>query len=272
MYISSLILLRRYRLSRGLSCTALDVRRPTRDFSRPDKSVISRLDVDSPLVCRTARCREDYQASFSVLYHSFHRSGLCPRNQAELRVLPFHLRPETQVFVGEHGGRVCGTISLVMDTGSGLPLEASFRERVQSLRKSGRKIAEFTSLAIDPAHPQNKAKSFAQLTSVAVAFARRHGVDELLAAVHPRHARFYRHAMGFRSLSDVVPYAGVLGHPAVLIAVPINELERVDSRWRLWYSPTISFPRRALAHRPMSPADANYFTPYLPQNNAEKAA
>lgn len=207
-----------------------------------------------------------------MLYHSFHRSGLCPGNPAELRVLPYHLSPQTQVFVGEHQGQVCGTISLVLDEGSGLPLEGVFRDSVQPIRDSGRRVAEFASLAIDPAYPQSKTKSFSQLTSTAVAFARHHGVDELLAAVHPRHARFYQRVMGFRCLSDVVPYAGVLDHPAVLIAVSINEVDRVDSRWQRWYGLSATSTRASLKRRGMPSPEAMYFSDYLTRCDAEQAA
>ncbi|HBJ37992.1 MAG TPA: hypothetical protein DDZ51_25190, partial [Planctomycetaceae bacterium] len=113
---------------------------------------------------------------------------------------------------------------------------------------------------------------FSQLTAVAVAFARRHGIDELLAAVHPRHARFYSRIMGFRCLSDAVPYAGVLNHPAVLIAVSINQLERVDARWQEWYSPWARFPPEALSRRAMTPKEVVHFSSYVNDFTEERAA
>lgn len=270
---SLLISFSRYWLSARLRGATGGARHQAVRFSVPDETAHRNVDSDigSPLVCRTACCREDFRESFSVLYHSFQRSGLCPRNAAELRVLPYHLSPQTQVFVGEHQGKVCGTISLVLDEGTGLPLESVFGDSVQPIRDSGRRVAEFASLAIDPAYPQNKTKSFSQLTSTAVAFARHHGVDELLAAVHPRHARFYQRTMGFRCLSDVVPYAGVLDRPAVLIAVSINEVHRVDSRWQRWYGHSANANRASLERRGMSSADANYFTGFLTRCDGERA-
>jgi hypothetical protein len=189
-----------------------------------------------------------------------------------MRVLPIHLRPETQVFVGEHQGAVRGTISLVMDEGSHLPLEDQFRQQVEAIRTSGRRVAEFTSLAIAAGHKQNTTRSFSQLTAVAVAFARRHGIDELLAAVHPRHARFYSRIMGFRCLSDTVPYAGVLNHPAVLIAVSINQLERVEPRWQEWYSPWACFPPETLLRRAMIAKEVVHFSSYVNDFAEERAA
>ncbi len=175
--VSSLISFSRYWLSARLRGATAGSRHQAARFSLPDETVHSNVDLDigSPLVCCTASCRQDYRESFSVLYHSFHRSGLCPSNPAELRVLPYHLCSQTQVFVGKHQGKVRGTISLVLDEGSGLPLEGVFADSVQPIRDSGRRVAEFGSLAIDPAYPQSKTKSFSQLTSTAVAFARHHG-------------------------------------------------------------------------------------------------
>lgn len=272
--VSSLISFSRYWLYAGLCRTARGARQRAPGFLFPDRSTHGNVDFDIgwPLVCRTVGCRKDFRESFSVLYRSYHRSGLCARNPAELRVLPYHLCPQTQVFVGEHRGKVCGTISLVLDESSGLPLEGVFRDFIQPIRDSGRRVAEFASLAIDPAYPQSKTKSFSQLTSTAVAFARHHGVDELLAAVHPRHARFYHRAMGFRCLSQVVPYAGVQDHPAVLIAVSINDVDRVDSRWQRWYDLSTRPRRASIKRRPMSSAEAMYFSRYLTRYDEKQAA
>ena len=272
MRVSSLISLGRYWIYGGRWSTTDVSRNPASRFSVPESSSAGGLDSGQPLHCRTASCQSDFQASFELLYESYHLSGLCPFNRTGLRVLPIHLRPETQVFVGEHQGTVRGTISLVLDEGDGLPLETVFRDHVQLIRDAGRRVAEFTSLAIAPAQSQNSTRSFSQLTAVAVAFARRHGIDEVLAAVHPRHARFYSRAMGFRCLSDAVPYAGVLNHPAVLIAVSIDAVDRVKKRWRNFYGHSTCFTDQSLLRRPMSNTTASHFSRYLTQINGGQAA
>ncbi|TWT81132.1 hypothetical protein CA13_25800 [Planctomycetes bacterium CA13] len=223
---------------------------------------------DSPQ-CRTARCRKDYAASFATLYECFHRSDLCLHHQSKMRILPFHLRPETQVFVCEQGGNVCGTISIVLDEGEGMPLAKVFADEAKQKRVAGHRIAELSSLAISPTNSHCKPEAFAKLTSIAVAFARHHGVDELLATVHPRHARIYERVMGFRTISDVAAHGGVLGQPAVLIAAPIDDPDLVISSWHHWYF-TNPYSDNDLSRTQIPAADRHFFAKHVTESRGNQ--
>ncbi len=57
-------------------------------------------------------------------------------------------------------------------------------------------------------------------------YARRNGLDHLLAAVHPRHARFYQRRLGFEPFGDEKPYPAVRNKPAVALLLDFAQVER----------------------------------------------
>lgn len=88
-----------------------------------------------------------------------------------------------------------GTISIGFDSRDGLLADQLFRVEIEPLRAGGRKICEFTKLAVD-----NVARSkrvLASLFHVAFIYAHRlRGHDSLLIEVNPRHVRYYEKLLG----------------------------------------------------------------------------
>lgn len=60
-----------------------------------------------------------------------------------------------------------------------------------------------------------------QLMSHMAQFARRHGVDELLIAVHPHHVGFYQRFIGFDVIGEERSYSSVCDNPAVAMALDL---------------------------------------------------
>src|SRR6056297_1119347 len=177
--------------------------RLTDTFRRPDRKLA---------ICRTAQGLSEHLQAFGCLYESYRRSGLCQPCKSQVRILPFHLWDQTQTFVCLKDERAIGTVSLVLDSPEGLelPSEHAFGSDIDRLRQLSHRIAEITSLAVAPTDARTSSELFARLTSTAIYFARRHGVDRAVATVHPRHARVYQRVMGFDRIGQVAPHGGVL--------------------------------------------------------------
>lgn len=88
-----------------------------------------------------------------------------------------------------------GTISIGFDGEQGLLVDELFSAEIEPLRQAGRKLCEFTKLAVD-----NVARSkrvLASLFHVAFIYAHRiRGFDSLLIEVNPRHVRYYEKLLG----------------------------------------------------------------------------
>jgi hypothetical protein len=105
------------------------------------------------------------------------------------------------------GTSTLGTMTVVLDSSEGLAAEASFADEVRALRQQGRRIAEFTRLAVEPGETSERV--LAALFHVGHALAHRvHAHDLLLVEVNPRHVRYYARLLGARAGSGWPPRVG----------------------------------------------------------------
>jgi len=94
-----------------------------------------------------------------------------------------------------------GTITIGLDSAEGLHAEDVFRDEVESLRKMGHRLCEFTKLAMDPVAGSKRV--LASLFHVAYIVAYRFkGYDTLLIEVNPRHVGYYTRMLGCTVLGE----------------------------------------------------------------------
>jgi len=113
-----------------------------------------------------------------------------------------------------------GTITVVLDGGCGLGAEEAFAAEVASLREDGKRVCEFTKLAIDPISGTKRV--IAALFHVAYIIAHRlRGYDTLVMEVNPRHVRYYERMLGARVLGEQRLNRKV-NAPAVLLSIDFS--------------------------------------------------
>ena len=173
-----------------------------------------------------AACREEREAAFRLVYHSYLEAGLGQPNRHEMRVTPYHLLPSTEVFVAALRGETVFTVSLIGDGELGLPLENVYGQEVQDRRERGLRIGEVSCLADRRSKYRQCFPVFLQLCRLTAQYAWHQGLDQLLVAVHPRHARFYRRFMGFEPIGPERSYPSVQNRPAVALALDLVRLNR----------------------------------------------
>ena len=90
---------------------------------------------------------------------------------------------------------IIGTITVGLDSHEGLMAEDVFPAEVASLRAQGRKVCEFTKLAMDPIDGAKRV--LASLFHVAFIVAHRiKRCDTLVLEVNPRHVNYYKRMLG----------------------------------------------------------------------------
>ena len=115
-----------------------------------------------------------------------------------------------------------GTITVTFDGVDKLSADEAFADEVQALRAKGRRLSEFTQLAIDPTVGTKRV--LAALFHVAYIVAHRmRGFDTLLIEVNPRHVRYYESMLGCRVLGGVRVKRSV-NAPAVLLTVDFEHI------------------------------------------------
>lgn len=121
-------------------------------------------------------------------------------------------------------GLAIGTLTVSLDGLKGLGCEATFPEAVGALRDAGRRLCEFTRLAIDPEAGSRQA--IASLFQVAYLVATKLGeADTVMLEVNPRHVAYYQRIIGATVL------AGERFHeraqaPAVLLSIACDDVRQ----------------------------------------------
>lgn len=113
-----------------------------------------------------------------------------------------------------------GTITVSCDGPQKLASDDTFPEEVNQLRAQGKRLCEFTKLAVDPTTATKRV--LAALFHVAYIVAHRiRNHDTLLIEVNPRHVRYYERMLGFKVLGSERLNRSVRA-PAVLLMVDFS--------------------------------------------------
>jgi hypothetical protein len=216
---------------------------------------------------KVASTRSERRGAFRLAYAAYHRAGLCDASKEGLRITPHQLLPTTDIIVAELRGEVISTLSLVRDGELGLPLEVIYPEEVERRREAGLRLAEVSCLADRRKDPARFFGLFSELAQVMVQMALREGVDQLLIAVHPRHARMYCRAMAFKQVGDNRDYPAVKSKPAVLLCLELAEAKaRRPAAWQRFVGDPLA--EEVISTRPIKPIDCRHFEQLLQNSEA----
>jgi len=134
--------------------------------------------------------------------------------------LPVEATPERVTLMASEQLETIGTVTVGFDSDKGLLVDELFREQVDALRRIGRKVCEFTKLAVDPSVKSKRV--LASLFHTAYIYAHRvHRHQDLLIEVNPRHVRFYERMLGFvaKGPQRLNPRVNA---PAVMLALDLS--------------------------------------------------
>jgi len=223
----------------------------------PDNTV--ECDASTSVVYYKVACgAQECAAAFRLVYNAYLGAGLIDSNPFEMRVTPYQLLSTTDVFVAVCGREVISTVSLVAEGELGLPMEAIYDAEVTQLRADGLRLAEVSALADRRRELSRTLPVFRNLMRLMVQTARRRGIERLLVAVHPRHAKFYQRVLNFEALGNEKSYPQVRNRPAVALSLDFAQIDRVRPvNYDTFFAR--SLPDEQLQPRPMSPEDRVHF-------------
>lgn len=140
-----------------------------------------------------------------------------------------------------------GTLTVGLDVGQGLYADDLYKAEIDRLRAEGRKVAEFTKLAVDT--KQASKQVLASLFHIAYIHLRRlWRYTDMVIEVNPAHADFYKRMLGFEDFGPQRHCARV-NAPAVLLRL---EADRGDG----WIEPTAAGPSSPSRSRPSTPTSS----------------
>ncbi len=126
--------------------------------------------------------------------------------------------PWLSTFIAYDEGTLVGTVGVRLDSDKGLSADDLYREEIDSLRKAGCKLCEFTRLAVDQTVASKPVLAGLFHTAYLYAAVIR-GYTHAVIEVNPRHVGFYRRGLGFEPIG-VERMNRRVNAPAVLLAIP----------------------------------------------------
>ena len=203
-----------------------------------------------------ARSRTELHGAFTLLYQAYLKAGLESEKPSGIRITPYHMLPTTEVLVTKLDDEVVSTVSLVGDGYLGIPMQSMYPQQINHLREKGLRVAEVGCLADRRDSPVRFIDNFKRMTRLLAQVALARGIDALVVATHPRHARFYTRALGFEKFGDVstCPYAQ--GNPAVALFMHFEEKRGSELHESYFADP---IPNKELAVYHWDPDTREYF-------------
>ena len=170
----------------------------------PEKIILAylrkRLKVKEPgskiprdLKFKIATEKSEVRDALALVQGCYKKINVIDKNKMkqQLRLTKYTLLPTSIIFVAIWKNKIIGTISLVVDSKFGIPIDSICD--LSEERKKDVRIAEISSLAIDSKYSSIKGINILfYLTNMLIKFAIHANIEKLFFATHPRAKYFYK--------------------------------------------------------------------------------
>jgi len=195
-------------------------------------AMIARIRVprqlDSGIVVRPAESESEIAAANMLVFRNYVAEGYWDDDIEKLTNNIWLHSPFRDVFIATHNSDIVATVSIVRDSGAGLPSDRFQPTWLDHFRRCGNRLAEVSALAIEKNRVELK-----NLSLFLMKYYMQHAfyyteVDRLVKACRPKHADFYADILRFEKVGEIVPndYAR---RPSQLLSIDMIDAHRVLS-------------------------------------------
>ena len=190
--------------------------------SFPNESETGIYFFDRQCIVRIANRLELRKKAYQLLHRLYSKMGIVPPESNGMWLSIYDALPETTtLLVEDNQGEIAGALTLVLDSPIGLPADALYKEEIDRLRSSRRKIGEIISLGIND-KTKGSIKFLACLFYCVYMLSwRSKKLTDFVITVHARYENFYCRNMLFRKIGVERNYAKVSNAPTVLLNLPL---------------------------------------------------
>ena len=176
--------------------------------------------------CRVIQNDVDRLAARAIVKRAYEAQGYGTGS----RIAQYLQGPDAITFGLIRDDTLYGTISVVVDSEQGLPMDTIYADELALWRSLGKKLAEVVQFAVD--HELYSIRfgkkpslfSATQLFAATLSCAFQRNIDYLCISINPKHDRFYR-MLGFKQIGARKQYESV-GAPAIAYAFYVPEWNR----------------------------------------------
>ena len=184
--------------------------------------------------------RAELEAAFQLVWRSYVEVGLQADDGVGIRFTKHHLLPSTKVLIAVHRpelakespnylkvrdpGEIVGTLTIILDSPMGLPMEEVCAVGVQELRDEGRRPAEVVALAVRPEFRKYNVMMY--LYKLMFQYIHMKGVTDVTCSVTKRHISFYRSMLLFEPMGELRAYSSANGLEVQCHRLDVLEAEK----------------------------------------------
>ena len=136
-------------------------------------------------------------------------------------------------FLAKHVNRIIGTISVTIDSNSGLPIDEIYKKEIDKLRAQNRKIVEVGRFATDreflSKEKYNNLLLVMSLFKLVFHYCIYRNIDNICISINPKHNLFYK-SMFFSDIGGLKSCPTVNNAPAIAKTLDINKLKNKKTK------------------------------------------
>ena len=175
------------------------------------------------MILKVATTLAEIIEGWRLVYHQYVKTALIESNLFSVFTFPEYISRNSAVILGKIGDKSVCSVSAVLDSKHGLPLDACFHEELDGLRNENKKLIEIGLLA----NRSEKASPFyiIELLSSIARFGVYSNFHDYVIGVHPRRAKFFKHLFGFNQVGASKKYDELGKAQVVLLHADGREFE-----------------------------------------------
>lgn len=163
-----------------------------------------------------------------LVYQQYVKSALIQKNPFSVFTFPEYISRNSAVILGKEGDKSVCSVSAVLDSNLGLPLDAYFHKELDALRNKGKKLIEIGLLA----NLSEKASPFyiIELLSSIARFGVYSNFHDYVIGVHPRRAKFFKQLFGLNQVGASKIYHKLHEAEVILLHADGNNFETLSRK------------------------------------------
>ena len=192
-----------------------------------ERVVLSRVRYDEASLrdvrVTLAENPRDVAMAARLVHDAYVGRGLMDPHPSGLKFHPQAVLPTTLTFVAKRDDRLVGTLSFVVDSPLGLPMEDTHGPELAALRRLGERMGEVSALAVEPS-ARHSGVLFLLIRAV-LQSALALGIERAVMAVAPRAQDLFTATLLCEPLGTAREYAG-LRAPSVALTLALRDVRR----------------------------------------------
>ncbi len=177
---------------------------------------------------KVASTLDEVFEAWCIVYRQYLAAALIESNPFSIFTFPEYISSNAAVVVGKRMGKTVCTISAVLDSDEGLPLDRYYKPELDILRGENKNLIEIGLLA--DVRKMSSLSTIIELMSAIARFGVYSDHVDYVIGVHPRRAAFFSRMFGLTPIGDVKEYNTLNIAPVVLMFCSYKDMATITMK------------------------------------------